>query len=123
MKVPLARRISGSCHGCSPGQGVVAGRPGRVELCAIAKLGSISTVLRLEAVSPDSGHIVITSTGDRASLRLAVWDNGRGIPPGIQDSVFQTFVSYGKAEGSGLGPAIAKKIVQDHGGDLPRWRK
>jgi len=71
-----------------------------------------------EAVSPDTGHIVITSTGDRASLRLAVWDNGPGIPPGIQDSVFQPFISYGKPEGSGLGLAIAKKIVQDHGGEI-----
>ena len=71
-----------------------------------------------EAVSPDSGHIVITSTGDRASLRLAVWDNGPGIPPALQDSVFQPFVSYGKAEGNGLGLAIAKKIVQDHGGEI-----
>jgi signal transduction histidine kinase len=51
-------------------------------------------------------------------LGLAVWDNGPGIPPGIQDSVFQPFVSYGKSEGSGLGLAIAKKIVQDHGGEI-----
>jgi signal transduction histidine kinase len=71
-----------------------------------------------EAVSPDAGHIVITSIGDRASLRMAIWDNGPGIPPGIQHSVFQPFVSYGKAEGSGLGLAIAKKIVQDHGGEI-----
>src|SRR5271170_6686051 len=69
-----------------------------------------------EAVSPDSGQIVITTTGNRACLQIGVWDNGPGIPPRIQDSVFQPFVSYGKAEGSGLGLAIAKKIVEDHGG-------
>jgi signal transduction histidine kinase len=69
-----------------------------------------------EAVSPDSGQIVITTTGNRACLQIAVWDNGPGIPPTIQDSVFQPFVSYGKARGSGLGLAIAKKIVEDHGG-------
>jgi signal transduction histidine kinase len=71
-----------------------------------------------EAVSPDSGQIVITTTGDRACLQMAVWDNGPGIPPAIQDSVFEPFVSYGKAEGSGLGLAIAKKIVEDHGGEI-----
>jgi signal transduction histidine kinase len=49
-------------------------------------------------------------------LQISVWDNGPGIPPKIQDSVFQPFVSYGKAESSGLGLAIAKKIVEDHGG-------
>ena len=73
-----------------------------------------------EAVSPDSGQIVITTTGDRACLQIGVWDNGPGIPPAIRDSAFEPFVTYGKAEGNGLGLAIAKKIVEDHGGkDLP----
>ncbi len=71
-----------------------------------------------EAVSPDSGSVVITTTGNRSCLQIGVWDNGPGIPPTIQDSVFQPFVSYGKAEGSGLGLAIAKKIVEDHGGEI-----
>jgi signal transduction histidine kinase len=51
-------------------------------------------------------------------LQIGVWDNGPGIPPSIQDSVFEPFVSYGKAEGSGLGLVIAKKIVEDHGGEI-----
>jgi signal transduction histidine kinase len=69
-----------------------------------------------EAVSPDSGQIVITTTGNLACLQIAVWDNGPGIPPAIRESVFQPFVSCGKARGNGLGLAIAKKIVEDHGG-------
>ena len=71
-----------------------------------------------EAVSPDSGRIVITSTGHKARLRIGVWDNGPGVHPAIQDSVFQPSVSYGKADGKGLGLAIAKKIVEDHGGEI-----
>jgi signal transduction histidine kinase len=71
-----------------------------------------------QAVSPDSGQIVITTTGDRAYLQIGVWDNGPGIPPTIRNSAFEPFVTYGKAEGSGLGLAIAKKIVEDHGGEI-----
>jgi signal transduction histidine kinase len=71
-----------------------------------------------EAVSPDSGQIVVTTTGNRAHLQIGVWDNGPNIPPTIQDSVFQPCESYGKAEGSGRGLAIAKKIVEDHGGEI-----
>jgi signal transduction histidine kinase len=41
-----------------------------------------------EAVSPDSGQIVISTTGSRACLQIGVWDNGPGIPPAIYDSVF-----------------------------------
>jgi signal transduction histidine kinase len=71
-----------------------------------------------EAVSPDSGRIVITTAGNRSSLEIGVWDNGPGIPRAIWNSVFEPFVSYGKAKGSGLGLAIAKKIVKDHGGNI-----
>ena len=71
-----------------------------------------------EAVSPDSGRIVITTAGSRDYLQIGIWDNGPGIPPEMNDSVFQPFVSHGKAGGSGLGLAIAKKIVEDHGGEL-----
>jgi signal transduction histidine kinase len=71
-----------------------------------------------EAVSPDSGQIVITTTGDHAWLQIGVWDNGPGIPPAIKSSAFEPFVSYGKAGGSGLGLAIAKKIIEDHGGEI-----
>src|ERR1700739_5182491 len=71
-----------------------------------------------EAVSPDSGQIVITTTGDPSRLQIGVWDNGPGIPAMIQEFIFQPFVSYGKSEGSGLGLAIAKKIVEDHGGEI-----
>jgi len=71
-----------------------------------------------QAVSPDSGQIVITTIGNRACLKISVWDNGPGIPSTIRDSVFQPFVSHGKAEGSGLGLAIAKQFVEDHGGKI-----
>ena len=76
-----------------------------------------------EAVSPDTGLVVITTMGSPADLETVVWDNGPGIHPEIQDSVFQPYVSYGKAEGSGLGLAIVKKIVEDHGGFISLDRR
>jgi signal transduction histidine kinase len=71
-----------------------------------------------EAVSPDSGQVVIRTIGDRKRLQIEVWDNGPGVPSTIRASAFEPFVSSGKAEGSGLGLAIAKKIVEDHGGEI-----
>lgn len=65
-----------------------------------------------EAVSPDSGQIIVTSTGDRARLQIGVLDNGPGIPRRFRTQFFEPFVSYGKAEGSGLGLTIVKKIVE-----------
>jgi signal transduction histidine kinase len=71
-----------------------------------------------EAVASKSGQIVISTHGNRSSLQMNVWDNGPGIPAAIRDSLFEPFVSYGKAGGNGLGLAIAKKIVEDHGGKI-----
>lgn len=71
-----------------------------------------------EAVSPDSGRIVITTMATRTSLQLSIWDNGPGIPPLIQDLIFHPFVRAGKAGGCGLGLTIARNIVEDHGGEI-----
>src|SRR6202000_122120 len=38
-----------------------------------------------EAVSPDSGRVVITTTGNKARLRIGVWGNGPGVHPAISD--------------------------------------
>lgn len=51
-------------------------------------------------------------------VELRVLDNGPGIPETIRDKVFDPFVRAGKGEGAGLGMAIAKKIVEDHGGTI-----
>jgi signal transduction histidine kinase len=86
--------------------------------CRLERVVANLVLNACEAVSPDSGRIVITTTGNRSCLQIGVRDNGPGIPTTIQDSIFQPFVSYGKVEGSGLGLAIAKKIVEDHGGEI-----
>lgn len=69
-----------------------------------------------EAVDPGSGQIVIATTVWKDTAEIDISDDGPGIPAMVQDSLFLPFVTYGKAEGNGLGLAIAKKIVEDHGG-------
>lgn len=50
-------------------------------------------------------------------LHLEVIDDGPGLPPEIASDVFEPFVS-GRENGTGLGLALAAKIVSDHGGWL-----
>ena len=54
----------------------------------------------------------------RDEVVITVTDNGSGIPVQIQDRLFESFVSHGKSEGTGLGLAMVKKIVDEHNGSI-----
>ncbi|MBZ5562672.1 MAG: HAMP domain-containing protein [Acidobacteriia bacterium] len=69
---------------------------------------------------PQGGTIRVTAEevdeGDQPGLlELRFADTGPGIPPEDREKVFAPFYST-KATGFGLGLAITKKIVEDHGG-------
>ena len=52
------------------------------------------------------------------AYRSEVEDTGPGIPCGIRDRLFEPFVTAGKEHGLGLGLALPRQIVLDHGGDM-----
>ncbi len=51
------------------------------------------------------------------SIKLAIIDNGPGIPPEMQDRVFSPFCTT-KAQGLGLGLPLAQRVFLDHGGRI-----
>jgi signal transduction histidine kinase len=51
-------------------------------------------------------------------LVLVLADEGPGVPPEIRERVFEPFVTLGKKRGTGLGLAVARRFVEDHGGRL-----
>ena len=51
----------------------------------------------------------------RLACRVEIIDNGPGIQPAIQDTLFYPMVS-GRADGTGLGLAIAQNILHQHQG-------
>jgi len=53
----------------------------------------------------------------RMALRVDVIDDGPGVPEPLRDTLFEPLVS-GRADGSGLGLALAREIARDHGGEL-----
>ncbi|MDX2456618.1 MAG: ATP-binding protein, partial [Gammaproteobacteria bacterium] len=76
----------------------------------------------LEAVKdvPDARIIVATrivGEDEIHQVELCIDDNGPGIEPGVLENIFEPYVST-KPRGSGLGMAIVKKIVEEHGGTI-----
>ena len=56
--------------------------------------------------------------GPRPQLALVLADEGPGVPPEIKDRLFDPFVTRGKKRGTGLGLAVARRFVEDHGGRI-----
>jgi signal transduction histidine kinase len=71
----------------------------------------------LEAM-PQGGSIAVSARNDAGSVVIDVRDTGPGIAPEIRDRLFQPFVTARKAAGLGLGLALARQAVMDHGGDM-----
>lgn len=55
----------------------------------------------------------------RTALRLDVTDDGAGVPAAVRETLFEPLVS-GRADGTGLGLALAREIAREHGGEL-QW--
>ena len=58
----------------------------------------------------------VTTEGPE-QVELCIDDNGPGIEQGVLENIFEPYVST-KPKGSGLGMAIVKKIVEEHGGTI-----
>jgi signal transduction histidine kinase len=69
-----------------------------------------------QASEPPEIRVTLVDTEHRIGFLIS--DNGPGVQEVIRESLFQPFVSSGKASGIGLGLTLAQKIAQEHGGDV-----
>ena len=71
--------------------------------------------------SPPGGTVTVRGRANGTGLELEIRDEGSGIPPGEAQRVFERFYRADKARsdgGAGLGLAIARWIVELHGGSV-----
>jgi signal transduction histidine kinase len=62
--------------------------------------------------------VVTEMEEDGQWVRVQVWDNGIGIPLDKVGDIFKPFVSTKGSKGTGLGLAVSRKILREHGGDI-----
>jgi two-component system, NtrC family, nitrogen regulation sensor histidine kinase GlnL len=87
--------------------------------------------LTRNAIEADARRIVLRSRAEAGwrdargqavpALRVEVEDDGDGVPDAIASMLFEPMVS-GRADGTGLGLALAREIAREHGGELT-WRR
>jgi len=109
---PLGNRHPIRVH--APEHLAIVGDPGRIEQ-VLANL--LSNAVRY---SPDGGPIDVTVERAGDMVHLAIADHGLGVPKPHQRIIFERF---GRAHGPsfgglGLGLAISKGIVEQHGGSI-----
>lgn len=67
---------------------------------------------------PDGGKIFISTKRADKKVEISFKDGGLGIPDGFKEKIFEPFMTYGKKEGTGLGLAVTKKIIESHDGTI-----
>lgn len=67
--------------------------------------------------TPGPGSIVISVREHDKRLAISVRDTGPGVPKDVRDKLFEPFVTT-RAEGTGLGLALVREIVEAHGGSI-----
>ena len=67
---------------------------------------------------PRGGELTIVTDETDGLWRLSVTDTGPGIPADLRSNVFEPFGTLGRGSETGLSLAIAKEVVEGHGGSL-----
>ena len=73
--------------------------------------------------TPDGGRVDVSARAMNGKIEIAVRDTGIGIAPEDHAAVFEEFKQVGrdytrKAEGTGLGLALTRRLVELHGGEI-----
>ncbi|MEA2259270.1 MAG: hypothetical protein QOJ51_2095 [Acidobacteriaceae bacterium] len=71
----------------------------------------------IEAMKDSGGELTVRSQLQDCELLFSVTDTGVGLPTEKGDQIFAAFFTT-KAQGSGMGLAISRSIVESHGGQL-----
>jgi two-component system NtrC family sensor kinase len=72
----------------------------------------------IDAVDEGRGEVGLVTRVEEGNILVSVEDNGIGIPPEGQQQIFEVFYSTKGNRGTGLGLAVTKKIVKEHGGSV-----
>jgi signal transduction histidine kinase len=83
----------------------------------LLKQAVLNVVMNALEAMPSGGRLILRTEEKNGENEILIADNGPGIPPEIQDKIFNLYFST-KSTGSGMGLAMAFRVVQLHGGTI-----
>ena len=92
---------------------------GNVEIDRARFIRVLSNLIKNSREGMSGGGILTLTTDlvqDQVAIRIS--DTGVGIPSELLPKLFEPFVTHGKTNSTGLGLAIAKSVVEAHGGKI-----
>jgi len=107
-----ARRASVSLGASADGPTAIEADPLRIREVLV---NLVTNALRY---TPAGGSVGIDSRGSDSSVEVTVQDTGTGIAPDAVAGIFDRFSRATDSPGAGLGLAIAKGLVEAHGGTI-----
>ena len=79
----------------------------------------LNLLINAAGASPDGGEVRLAAAFGKKAYTIEVSDRGAGIPEGLQSQIFDIFYTTKPAgQGTGIGLAICRSIVEMHGGEL-----
>jgi two-component system NtrC family sensor kinase len=79
---------------------------------------AMNLMLNAGAAMPEGGRLAVgTALGENGWVNITFQDSGAGIPPENLEKIFEPFFTT-KARGTGVGLAITRTIVEQHGGRI-----
>jgi len=90
--------------------------PARVNPSQLAQVLGIILTNAVEAM-PEGGALTITGSRGSGTIEVSIADTGPGLPAKLAARVFRPFFST-KSNGTGLGLALAQRIIARYGGSL-----
>ncbi len=83
----------------------------------LIKQAILNLIINAQQAMPGGGKLSVSTSLKDGHIQVEVTDTGVGIPDANLDKIFQAYYST-KKKGTGLGLPTAKRIVEEHGGNI-----
>lgn len=97
--------------GCNNPPALVSGDPEYLKTCFS------NIMINAVQAMPEGGVLTVALHRDRSSLTIDFSDTGEGMTPEMCEQIFEPYFST-KETGIGLGLALTRKIIAEHGGEI-----